>query len=72
MIKEPQAWPSFATELERIETLLICFSDFNIIHVPRVRNQLSGFLAKTAKSFHRELLYIGCSISVWLSKPPQV
>ncbi|KAF2568819.1 hypothetical protein F2Q68_00024570 [Brassica cretica] len=39
MIRESHAWPSFATELERIETLQICFSDFNIINVPRARNQ---------------------------------
>nr|VDD43862.1 unnamed protein product [Brassica oleracea] len=39
MIKEPQEWPSFATELEKIETLQICFPDFKITHVPRVRNQ---------------------------------
>ncbi|KAF2596656.1 hypothetical protein F2Q68_00009016 [Brassica cretica] len=32
MIKKPHAWPTFATELERIETLQICFPDFNIIH----------------------------------------
>ncbi|XP_048608697.1 uncharacterized protein LOC106363524 [Brassica napus] len=37
MVKEPQAWPSFATELERIETLQICFPDFKIAHVPRAR-----------------------------------
>ncbi|KAF3587643.1 hypothetical protein F2Q69_00027979 [Brassica cretica] len=48
MIKEPKAWPSFATELERIETLQICFPDFKIIHVPRARNHFSDFLAKTA------------------------
>ena len=34
MIKEPQVWPSFAIELERIETLQICFPEFKIIHVP--------------------------------------
>ncbi|KAF3601129.1 hypothetical protein F2Q69_00036413 [Brassica cretica] len=34
MIKEPQASPSFVTELERIETLQICIPDFNIIHAP--------------------------------------
>jgi len=55
MIKEPHAWPSFVTELERIETLQICFSDFNIIHVTRARNQFSDFLAKSARSFRREL-----------------
>uniref|UniRef100_A0A0D3AQK5 RNase H type-1 domain-containing protein n=1 Tax=Brassica oleracea var. oleracea TaxID=109376 RepID=A0A0D3AQK5_BRAOL len=32
MIKEPHALPTFTTELERIETLQICFLDFNIIH----------------------------------------
>ncbi|KAF3558054.1 hypothetical protein F2Q69_00010877 [Brassica cretica] len=71
MIKEPQEWPSFATELEKIETLQICFPEFKITHVPRVRNQMSDFLAKTARTFHRELLFIGCSIPVWLPRPPQ-
>ena len=72
MIKDPQDWLSFATELERIKTLQICFPDFSIFYVPRTRNQISDFLAKTARSFHRELLFIGCSIPVWLPRPPQV
>ena len=71
MLKEPQVWPSFATELERIETLQICFPEFNITYVPRAQNQFSDFLAKTARSFHRELYFIGCSIPVWLPRPPQ-
>ena len=64
MLKEPHAWPSFATELERIETLQICFPDFKITHVPRAHNQIFDFLAKTARSFHMELYFIGCSIPV--------
>ncbi|CAN6905557.1 unnamed protein product [Brassica oleracea] len=52
MIKDPQDWPSFATELERIETLKICFPDFSIIHVPRTRNQISDFLAKTTRIYY--------------------
>ncbi|CAG7909640.1 unnamed protein product [Brassica rapa] len=59
MIKDPQAWPNM-------------LPDFKIMHVPRTRNQISDFLAKTARSFHRELLFIGCSIPVWLPRPPQV
>ncbi|KAF3588926.1 hypothetical protein F2Q69_00028583 [Brassica cretica] len=43
MIKDPQAWPSFSTELERIETLQICFPEFNITHVPRAHNQIADF-----------------------------
>ena len=72
MIKEPRAWPSFATELEMIETLQICFSDFKITHIPRSQNQIYDSLAKTAKSFHRELCFIDYSITVWLPRPPQV
>ena len=51
MIEEPHAWPSFATKLERIETLQICFSDFKIIHIPRAQNHTSDSLARTARSF---------------------
>ncbi|KAF3538745.1 hypothetical protein F2Q69_00020747 [Brassica cretica] len=67
MINELHAWPSFETELERIETLKICFLDFKITHIPRTQNQISDFLPRTARSFHRVVLYfIGCSIPVWL------
>ena len=72
MIKEPRDWPSFATELERIETLQICFPDFKINHIPREQNQTSDFLARTARSFHRELHFVGCSIPVWLPRLLQV
>ncbi|KAF3606503.1 hypothetical protein DY000_02049953 [Brassica cretica] len=72
MIKEPRDWPSFVTELERIETLQICFPDFKITHIPREQNRTSDFLARTARSFHRELHFVGCSIPVWLPRPPQV
>lgn len=64
MIKEPRTWPSFATELERIETLQICFLDFKITHIPREQNQISDSLAKTARSFHRKLHFVGCYIPV--------
>ncbi|KAF3517981.1 hypothetical protein DY000_02061605 [Brassica cretica] len=64
IIKEPHEWPSFATELEKIETLQICFPDFKITHVPRVRIQFSDSLAKTARTFRRKLLFIDCFIPV--------
>ena len=35
MIREPQAWPSFATELETIKMLQLCFPEFKISHIPR-------------------------------------
>ncbi|XP_033148533.1 putative F-box/kelch-repeat protein At4g35120 [Brassica rapa] len=48
MIKEPQEWPSFATELEKIETLQICFPEFEIIYVPRYRSL--SLVSKTFRS----------------------
>ena len=70
MINESHAWPNFATELKRIETLQICFLDFKITHIPRAQNQISDSLAMTTRSFHRKLYFIGCSIPVWLPGSP--
>ena len=52
MINETHAWSIFATELERIETLRICFPDFKLTHILRGQNQISEFLVRTARSFH--------------------
>ena len=71
MIKETHASPSFATKLERIETLQICFPDFKITHILRAQNQILDSLARTTISFHRELHFIGCSIPVLLLRPSQ-
>ncbi|KAF3557543.1 hypothetical protein F2Q69_00013736 [Brassica cretica] len=49
MIKKPHVWPSFATELERIETLQICFLDFKITHILRAQIQIYDSLARTAR-----------------------
>ncbi|KAF3578617.1 hypothetical protein DY000_02033933 [Brassica cretica] len=70
MINVPHSWPSIATKMERIETLQICFPDFKISHIPRAQNQISDSLARTARCFHRKLYFIGCSILVWLPRPP--
>ena len=56
----------------RIETLQICFPDFKIIHIRKAQNQISDSLARTARSFYRDLCFIGCFIPVWLLRPPQV
>ena len=66
MIKDPQAWPNFSTEMEVIQTLQICFPDFKISYIPRAQNDIVDSLARTARSFHRNLCFIGCSIPVWL------
>ena len=69
MTKDPGAWPNFSTELEEFLKLKIRFTEFSIVFVPRSENISSDSLAKIARSFHRELYYIGCSVPVWL--PPQ-
>ncbi|KAG5411107.1 hypothetical protein IGI04_007426 [Brassica rapa subsp. trilocularis] len=57
---------------KRIENLKICFPDFKITHIPRTRNQISDFLARTTRSFHRVFYFIGCSIPVGLPRPPKI
>ncbi|KAF3486281.1 hypothetical protein F2Q69_00052395 [Brassica cretica] len=71
MIEQPQAWPNFSTELETIQTFRLCFSDFKISYFPRTQNEFADSLARNAHSFHRPLCFIGCSILVWLPRPPQ-
>ena len=72
LIEQPQAWPNFSTELEIIQTLRLCFSDFKISYLPRTQNAIADSLARNAHSFHRPLCYVGCSIPVWLPRPRQV
>ena len=50
MIKELQAWPSFATKLEAIKTMQICFPNITISHIPRAKNEILNYLAKTARA----------------------
>ncbi|WZZ86532.1 hypothetical protein YC2023_115111 [Brassica napus] len=71
-MEQPQDWPNFSTELENIQTLRLCFSDFKITYIPRTQNEIADALARNARSFHRSLCFIGCSIPVWLPRPPQV
>ena len=72
MIKDPQAWPNLSTELEVIQIILMCYSDFKITYVPRAQNEIADSLARNVQSFHRSLCFIGCSIPVWLPRPPHV
>ena len=66
MIEEPQASPSFATELEALKMLQLCFPEFKLSNIPKAQNGISDSLAKNARSFHKKLCYIGCYIPVWL------
>uniref|UniRef100_A0A0D3E9J4 Reverse transcriptase zinc-binding domain-containing protein n=1 Tax=Brassica oleracea var. oleracea TaxID=109376 RepID=A0A0D3E9J4_BRAOL len=50
MIKEPHVWTSFATELERIETLQICFPDFSIIHWLCASHSCSGVKSESTRN----------------------
>ena len=70
MVNDPQAWPNFSTELEVIQILKMCFPE--ISYFPRMHNKIADSLVRNALSFHRSLCFIGCSIPVWLSRPPQV
>ena len=44
---------------------------FSIVFISRSENVSSNSLAEIARSFHRDLYYIGCYILVWFSRPTQ-
>ncbi|KAF3599571.1 hypothetical protein F2Q69_00035999 [Brassica cretica] len=46
VIMNPQAWPKFSTELEVIQILQMCFSDFRISYFPRKQNEIADSLAR--------------------------
>ena len=71
MIQDPWAWPSFSTELNEFSKLKSRLSAFSIVFIPRSENVSSDSLAKIARSFHRTLYYIDCSVPVWFPRPPQ-
>ena len=71
MIQDPGAWPNFSTELDELQKLKSRFPEFSIVFISRTENVSSDSLAKIARSFHRNLYYIGCSILVWFPRPPQ-
>lgn len=70
MIKEPQAWSNFSTELEDIKILQRRFQVSKISYIPLGQNLILDSLIRTARSFHSELCFISCSIPVLLVKSP--
>lgn len=66
MIKNRHVWTSFTTEVEVIKTLQMCYSDFKISYIQRTHDKISDFLAKIARSFHRELYLIWLFYSVFV------
>ena len=70
MIKDPSAWPTYSTELTELEAIKGRYKEFKIIHVPRNKNKTVDALARTARTFQRDLLFFGCSIPVWIPRPP--
>ena len=46
--------------------------DFKISYTPRAQSGIPDSLDRTARSFHRELSFIGCSIPIWLPRKFQV
>ncbi|KAF3591445.1 hypothetical protein DY000_02022144 [Brassica cretica] len=49
MLTDPQAWPNFSTELEVIQILQMCFSDFKISYFPMAQNEIADSLARNNK-----------------------
>lgn len=72
MVGDPESWPSFSTELKEIQDSKSIFQDFKIIYIPNRHNESAYHLAKTTRSFLRDIFFVGYSISVWLSRLSKV
>ncbi|KAL0706069.1 hypothetical protein Bca4012_072495 [Brassica carinata] len=57
--------------MDAAKTMNRHITKFSIVFVPRSENVSSDSLAKIARSFHRKLYYIDCSVPVWFPRPPQ-
>ena len=64
MLREPNAWPNFLTKLEEIQELNKSFQDLRICYTPRGQNGTADFLARIARSFHKTIYFVACSIPV--------
>ena len=64
-VKGASILAKFCNRIGGYKALHICFPDFKISHIARAHNGILDFLAKSARSFHRELCYIDYFIHVW-------
>ncbi|KAF3488450.1 hypothetical protein F2Q69_00053002 [Brassica cretica] len=58
---------SFGTDCKKLIAMIKephAWRRYKYASLPRARNQISDFLAKTARSFHKELHFIACSVPV--------
>lgn len=62
MVREPDTWPRYKTELEELKTLRGYFPDFTLMYCPRDMNGKADILAKNARQ--RKLVFFTISTSV--------
>ena len=67
----PRSMTNFFTQLKELMELKSRFTEFSIVFIPPSENVSCDSLAKIARSFHRDLYYIGCSVPIWFPRPPQ-
>ncbi|KAF3577515.1 hypothetical protein DY000_02033084 [Brassica cretica] len=69
--QDSRAWSNFSTQLKELMELKSRFIEFSIVFIPLFENVSSDSLARIARSFHMDMYYIGCSLSVWFLIPSQ-
>ena len=65
----PNSCPSFSMDLGEAALLQRIFSEFKISHIPREKNCSEDVLATISHTFHRSLIFVGCSIPLWILRP---
>lgn len=71
MVGDLESWSSYSKESKEIQELKSRFQNFEIIYIPRGYNGTGDHLTRKARSFDRDICFVGYCIPVWLSKPLQ-
>lgn len=68
----PKSMAKFLHGVIRGSSYSKTLSELQDLSCTKGKEQDSNALAKTARAFHRNLVFVGCSIPVWIPRPPLV
>ncbi|XP_024009429.1 uncharacterized protein LOC112084511 [Eutrema salsugineum] len=69
MVSTPEEWPAFDLHLEEIRKMKDKFSFFLISHIPRAKNSKADNLARSARVYPQDVIYVNSVLPVWIAKP---
>ncbi|XP_024015899.1 uncharacterized protein LOC112089154 [Eutrema salsugineum] len=69
MVATPDEWPAFAQHLEEIGRMKDSFTFFLLTHISRTKNSRADNLARSARTYPQEVIYVNSIPPSWLADP---